>query len=40
MTNSQVGGYNVLIEGAIFATTISMYIYGERLRQWTSKFVV
>ncbi len=36
----QVGGYATLIEGLIFATTIPMYLYGERLRQWTTKFVV
>ena len=36
----QVGGLNALIEGVIFATTIPMYLYGERSRQWTTKFVV
>lgn len=29
-----------LIEGLIFLTTIPMYMYGERLRQWASKFAV
>ena len=36
----QVGGCNTLIEGLIFATTLAMYIYGDRVRQWTSKFSV
>lgn len=36
----QVSGFCVLIEIVIFLTTIPMYIYGERLRRWTSTFEV
>ena len=27
------------IEMAIFMTTIVLYIYGERLRNWTQKYI-
>ncbi|KAK3057430.1 hypothetical protein LTR09_001614 [Extremus antarcticus] len=36
----KVSGYQILIEGVILLMTIPMYIYGARLRMWTSKFVV
>ncbi|OBT94853.1 hypothetical protein VE01_06358 [Pseudogymnoascus verrucosus] len=36
----KVSGWMVLIEGLIFLTAIPMYIYGERVQRWTSKFEV
>ncbi|KIX09065.1 uncharacterized protein Z518_00143 [Rhinocladiella mackenziei CBS 650.93] len=36
----KVAGWNTLIEGLIFLTTIPMYMFGARLRKWTSQFEV
>jgi hypothetical protein len=36
----QVSGYSTLIEGIIFASTVPLYIYGERIRSWTSKLTI
>lgn len=40
LTRLQVSGYNLLISGVIFLTTIPMFIYGERIRRWTARFTV
>ncbi|KAK4936592.1 hypothetical protein LTR10_022579 [Elasticomyces elasticus] len=37
---TKMSGFHVLIEGLILLTTIPMYIYGGRIRQWTNKFVL
>ncbi|KEF54611.1 uncharacterized protein A1O9_09053 [Exophiala aquamarina CBS 119918] len=37
---AKVGGWKTLIEGVIFATTIPMYIYGERIRRWSVKLTI
>ncbi|KIX92651.1 uncharacterized protein Z520_11680 [Fonsecaea multimorphosa CBS 102226] len=36
----KVSGYSTLIEGLIFVSTIPLYIYGERIRNWTSKLSI
>ncbi|KAJ9602218.1 hypothetical protein H2200_013338 [Cladophialophora chaetospira] len=37
---TKMSGYQVLIESVILLTTVPMYIYGARIRQWTNKFVL
>jgi len=37
---AHVGGYQTLIEGVLFLATIPLFIYGERLRRWTSKYEI
>ncbi|KAK5996299.1 MFS transporter cpaT-like protein [Cladobotryum mycophilum] len=35
---ARVAGYQTLIEGLVFLTTVPLFIYGERLRRWCSQF--
>ncbi|KAK7903234.1 hypothetical protein LTR67_001251 [Exophiala xenobiotica] len=36
----KVSGFQALIQSVILLTTIPMYLYGARLRQWTNKFII
>ncbi|OQU99388.1 hypothetical protein CLAIMM_05024 [Cladophialophora immunda] len=36
----KVAGYQTLIEGVLFAFTIPLFVYGEKLRRWSSHFDV
>lgn len=34
----QMAGYLILIQGVVFVSAIPMYMYGHRLRNWSSKY--